>query len=76
MTFLLEDFFTKNLHYATSWWEEHCVNFEEMLEKLMTAESLSKLSFNAAKMTLTFNAKTGWVDAAYNKDVIEDGYGM
>lgn len=70
------DFFTKNLHYATSWYEEHCENFEAMMDKLMQSESLAKLAVNAAQMTLNFNAKTRWIDADYNKNVVEDGYGM
>ena len=69
------DFFTKNLHYATSWWSEHCENFEAMLSKLMTGESLVKLSVNAAKMTLGFNAKTKWIDEKYNEDQVSDFYG-
>lgn len=70
------DFFTKNLHYATSWWEEHCENFEAMFDKLMTAESLAKMSVNAAKMTLGFNAKTKWIDVEYNANEVSDAYGM
>lgn len=41
----------------------------------MTADSLAKLSVNAAKMTLTFNAKTRWVDVDFNKNATEDAYG-
>jgi ubiquinone/menaquinone biosynthesis C-methylase UbiE len=74
MSRLDTDFFTKNLHYATSWYEEHCENFEAMMDKLMQAESLAKLAVNAAQMTLSFNAKTRWVDVDYNKNVIEDAY--
>lgn len=70
------DFFTKNLHYATSWYEEHCENFEAMLDKLMTADSLAKMSVNAAQMTLGFNTKTKWVDVDFNKNAAEDAYGM
>lgn len=75
LALLLVDFFTKNLHYATSWWSEHCENFEAMLSKLMTAESLCKLAVNAAKMTLGFNAKTRWIDEQYNADTVSDFYG-
>lgn len=45
------------------------------MDKLMQAESLAKLAVNAAQMTLSFNAKTRWVDVDYNKNVIEDAYG-
>ena len=46
-----------------------------MFDKLMTAESLAKMSVNAAKMTLSFNAKTKWIDADYNSNEVSDAYG-
>lgn len=47
-----------------------------MLDKLMNVDALAKMAVNSAQMTLGFNAKTGWIDVDYNKNVIEDGYGM
>jgi hypothetical protein len=55
----ITDFFTRNLHYASTYWEEHSLNFAEMLDKLMNEQTLEKLCANASMMVLVFNQKCG-----------------
>lgn len=64
------DFFTKNLHYSTNWWEEHSTNFGEMIQKILTAENVFKLVATSSLMVLQFNTKSGWISEKDN-DVIE-----
>jgi len=68
------DFFTRNLHYASTYWEEHSLNFAEMLDQLMTEQTLEKLCVNATRMVLGFNEKCGWVDERYNRETISAAY--
>ena len=55
---------------------EHAKNFEGMVTKLMTAETVIKLSKNASVMTMTFNHKIEWIPLDYNMNQIHKAYGM
>jgi len=72
---LLIGFFTENLHYASTYAEEHQENFKEMLFKMMEEETLQKLIENTKGLCLQLNLKKGWVPREYNKKVIEPAYG-
>jgi hypothetical protein len=56
---MVADYFTRNLHYASTYWEEHSLNFAEMLDQLMTEQTLERLCANASMMVLSFNQKCG-----------------
>lgn len=71
----VQDFFTKNLHYAVSFWQEHRENFREMIERLLAPEVLEKLAKNAAYLTITFNHTLGWISKEYNTEHITGAYG-
>lgn len=69
------DLLTINLHYASTFWEEHANNFYAMFTQMLDEETIGKLTQNAATMCLTFNHKIGWVPAEYNMEYIYAAYG-
>jgi len=67
--------FTRNLHYAASYWQEHGANFEAMVDQMMKEPTLMKVADNAEMMCLAFTERTKWLPAQYNKESIYPALG-
>jgi len=52
LTLFKTGFFRENLHYASTYAEEHQENFKEMLFKMMEEETLQKLIENTKGLCL------------------------
>eukprot|EP01125_Pyxidicula_operculata_P000814 TRINITY_DN1071_c0_g1_i3.p2 TRINITY_DN1071_c0_g1~~TRINITY_DN1071_c0_g1_i3.p2 ORF type:complete len:410 (+),score=81.13 TRINITY_DN1071_c0_g1_i3:2703-3932(+) len=50
---------------------EHESNFRDMIEYLMTEDTLERVANSAAALVLTFNHKIEWVPSDYNLDEIQ-----
>jgi hypothetical protein len=67
------DLFTRNLHFAGSFWEEHRLNVKELFSKVMSQENLVRICENAARLCLTFNEQAKWIPAEYNRSSLLTG---